>query len=250
MNTYYVYAYLRASDLTPYYIGKGKGRRAFADHCHVNLPSCHSRIVFLESNLSEIGALALERRMIRWYGRKDNGTGILLNMTDGGDGTSGYSHTTEARQKIKEFQIGKTRSTSTRKKIAQSKVGRIVTTDTRNKLRDLRLGKPGHQHTEQSKKLMSDIKLGHEVSKETRDKISEKNKGKLAWNKDLVGSQSHDELTRAKMSDSRRRAYARDGCVVKGRIWITDGEICRMINPTDLIPVGWRRGRTYPRGKQ
>jgi hypothetical protein len=101
---FYVYLYLR-EDGTPYYVGKGKGLRAWAKH-NVNPPLDESRIVFVAWDLLELWAFGLERRFIRWYGRKDNNTGILRNMTDGGEGMAGFKPSDESRQKNRESNSG------------------------------------------------------------------------------------------------------------------------------------------------
>jgi hypothetical protein len=102
MNEYYTYAYLR-EDGTPYYIGKGKGRRIFSDHMRgnrINLkPKDKSKIIFLKQNLTENEAIKHEIYMIAVFGRIDLRTGILHNMTNGGEGISGYTHSEERKKK-------------------------------------------------------------------------------------------------------------------------------------------------------
>lgn len=99
MYIYYVYAYLRENN-TPYYIGKGKGNRAFKKHGKLPVPKDKSKIVFIFQDLIEQDAHELECLLIKFHGRKDNGTGILRNLTDGGEGRSGAIVSDETRKKL------------------------------------------------------------------------------------------------------------------------------------------------------
>jgi len=142
---YYVYAYLR-SDGTPYYIGKGCNNRAYKKHRHISIPKDRIKIVFLETNLSNVGACALERRYIEWYGRKDLGTGILRNMTDGGEGVEGHIHSQKTKDRIRDSRKdqsppnkGKTTSSEHRAKLSAANKGKKHTIETRIKMSSIRI---------------------------------------------------------------------------------------------------------------
>ena len=104
---YYTYAFLR-EDRTPYYIGKGKGNRAYRRKRNdIKPPKDKSRTIFLKQNLTEKEAFRHEIYMIAVFGRKDLGTGILHNKTDGGDGVSGKIWSDEERINKSKSMMGK-----------------------------------------------------------------------------------------------------------------------------------------------
>jgi hypothetical protein len=168
MNNYYTYAYLR-EDGTPYYIGKGKGSRVVSKHKRrkgslIPIPN-KDRILILKTFDNENEAFKHEIYMIFVLGRKNIGTGILRNLTDGGEGVSGYKHSEETKRKQSISHIGKKRGTPSE--------------ETKEKIRKSNLGKPSwnkglkfpNSIGEETRKKMRESHLEKKISKETMEKI-------------------------------------------------------------------------------
>ena len=119
---FYTYLWLR-EDGTPYYGGKGHGRRGFTSSQHtVKCPREVSRIL-IQSQASEQDALEAEQFLIEYYGRADLATGCLRNLTAGGDGVSGLIHSEKTKQRMREVHLNP--SAETRQKIREANLGKV-----------------------------------------------------------------------------------------------------------------------------
>jgi hypothetical protein len=116
MNNWYVYRHIRLDKNEPFYIGIGNKKnytRAYEKHNskrnliwnRITAKSLYD-VEILFSSVSKEFASSKEKEFIKLYGRIDNKTGILCNMTDGGDGICNYIASQETRNKIRNSKIG------------------------------------------------------------------------------------------------------------------------------------------------
>lgn len=172
---YYVYSYLR-EDYSPYYIGKGSGKRAYIKGPkEVKPPRDKSRVKIIKADLTEEEAFLLEKLYVLMFGRVDLGTGILRNKSDGGDGSSGAVRSEETKEKIRQANLGKKRPQWVYDKIATSNRGKKVSAETRAKQS---AAKKGRKCTEEHKRKVSEAKKGFKHTNEAKQKMSAARKGK------------------------------------------------------------------------
>lgn len=155
----YLYRHLRLDSDMPFYIGIGRGYRAWQK---TNRSRYWERIVqkygfsveIMLDGLTWEEAQAKEKEFIALYGRKDKGTGFLINMTDGGDGMLGFIPTEKMRKSASERAKGNKytlgRKLSPEHKAATGRanlgnkhcVGRVLSCDTKNKIKIARARQP------------------------------------------------------------------------------------------------------------
>lgn len=156
-----VYRHRRLDNQEVFYVGIGKSeKRAYYKHGRnrhwKHIVSKHGHNVeLLAKGLSWEDACELESFLIEEYGRKDLGSGLLVNMTDGGDGVKG--HSPEAIEKIRAAHIGRVQSKEEIAKRVATTTGKKRTKETKRKQS---LAAKGRVFTEEHKRNLSIAHLG------------------------------------------------------------------------------------------
>tara|TARA_R110002012_G_scaffold252037_2_gene430103 strand:- start:345 stop:923 length:579 start_codon:yes stop_codon:yes gene_type:complete len=167
-KNFYVYVFLREDLVSPYYVGKGKGKRCYKnDGRTFPRPKDRNRIRIIKDNLTEEESFILEKLLILQWGRQDNGTGVLRNLTDGGEGMSGHKPSEETNrirsEKIRKFWEGRERKGWNK--------GVPMTEERKQNLREKMTGRKNPEHSERMK--------GNKNSQGKRKPLSEEHKEKI-----------------------------------------------------------------------
>lgn len=184
-NKFYIYFHINPIKNEIFYVGKGYNNRAFFLHNRNNFWKNYVKkygkpiIIIVKKDISEKYAFALEKVYIKLIGRRDLGLGPLVNLTDGGEGPSGYKHSEEIINKLSKNSkgninmLGKNHTDNTKRKISET----------------LKSKNLSNKHTEETKKKMSESAIGKKCSEETKKKISESLKG----NTNMLGKKLSEE---------------------------------------------------------
>jgi hypothetical protein len=156
--TYYVYAhYKKGEENIPFYVGKGRKRRAWQTnkrsefwHNVVKKYGCDVRILY--DDLSESDAFWIECKLIEMFGRADKGLGPLVNHTDGGEGASGNIQSKELKKQKSKKMKGRVYDEERRNNIAKGKIGnnynkgKALSEDRKRKISKAQLGEKNHRY--------------------------------------------------------------------------------------------------------
>jgi group I intron endonuclease len=158
----YVYRHIRTDKNQPFYIGIGTDKKYYRAYSSTKRNPLWNNIVknsayeveIFMDDLTWEQACEKEKELISLYGRKNTNTGILCNMTDGGEGTLNIQFSQERRKSISIRNLGNTYGSLTK--------GRTHTEDARRKMSFAVQGEKhplfGKKHSDYSKIKISQNK--------------------------------------------------------------------------------------------
>lgn len=105
-NDLVVYFHINPIKQEIFYVGFGYTRRPYSKCGHTKwwhrtIKKYGIMVVIAHENLNITDAVSLERKYIKQIGRRDLKLGTLINMTDGGEGSFGFKHTEETKEKLR-----------------------------------------------------------------------------------------------------------------------------------------------------
>lgn len=113
---------------------------------------------------------------------KNNNTGILVNLTDGGEGVSGLLLSAASRNKISIANTGKVRSSKFKENVSKFLTGREVSTETRLKISNSHKGKTLSDNHREQLRVNHVGNTGQTQSPEARTKIGNSHRGEKSVN--------------------------------------------------------------------
>ena len=181
MNNFYVYQHVRLDENSIFYVGKGQKSRHIEKsnrnnywHNVVNKAGFVSEILF--DNLDEELSLLVEIELIDKYRKLGY---KLVNLTDGGEGVSGYKHTEETKQLLGEKSKGRVFSEETKSKISlvwKDKKRNPFSEEHKKKISEAAKKQKRVSFSEEAKQKISASKIGKKRTEEHKKKISEATK--------------------------------------------------------------------------
>jgi hypothetical protein len=141
----YIYKHIRKDTNEVFYIGMGITKKRYyqkdkrSKHWNRIVNKVGFDYEIIENNLSWDEACHREKYWIKFYGRIDLNEGLLINKTNGGDGTSGYKLSQNHKEKISKANSGKIRSNLTKNKLKIAHTGKLHTKYTKDKMSNTRL---------------------------------------------------------------------------------------------------------------
>ena len=170
MSQYYVYLYWNEWRTQPYYVGQGKGNRAWQRHKFGIIRPPKDFVQIIPVRLQET-AWDLEIELISKWGRKGiDPNGVLLNVTTGGPGVPGLKHSDNTKLKIKVARAQQVITDDHKRKTSLALKGRSTSVETRKKLSRALAGKKA---SKEARRNMSKAHLGKKHTAETLKKKSE-----------------------------------------------------------------------------